>query len=56
MKVYRHKSGEMYKSGWVAPPSAKNGGRDYITEERLKEVRASGINLMQPCHSNFDDI
>ena len=45
----------MYKSGWVAPPSEKNGGKDYITEERLKEVREAGINLMQPCHSSFED-
>ena len=55
MENYRHKSGEMYKSGWVAPPSEKNGGKDYITEERLKEVREAGINLMQPCHSSFED-
>ena len=55
MKIYRHKSGEMYKSGWVAPPSAKKGGVEYITEERLKEVRESGINLLQPCHSDFED-
>ena len=46
MKVYRHKSGEMYKAGWVSPPPASYGGVDHINDERFKELRESGINLI----------
>ena len=46
MKVYRHKSGEMYKAGWVSPPPASYGGTDHINDERFKELRESGINLI----------
>lgn len=40
-------NGEMIKAGWVGPPSkARTGGVEYITEERMKEVREAGINLL----------
>lgn len=43
----------MYKSGWVAPPSATNGGEDYINAERMKEIREAGLNLIYPCISDL---
>ena len=55
MKIYRHKSGEMYKAGWVAPPSAQNGSISYVNDERLQEVRESGINLLYPCISDLNE-
>lgn len=53
MKVYRHKNGEMYKAGWVSPPPASYGGTDYINDERLKEARESGINLLHVVAYDF---
>ncbi|MBP3422825.1 MAG: beta-galactosidase, partial [Clostridia bacterium] len=56
MKVYRHKSGEMYKSGWVGPPSAKNGVKSYINDERFQEIREAGLNLIYPISSDLSEI
>ena len=56
MKVYRHKSGEMYKSGWVGPPSAKNGVKSYINDERFQEIREAGLNLIYPLSSDLSEI
>ena len=56
MKVYRHKSGEMYKSGWVGPPSAKNGAKSYINDERFQEIREAGLNLIYPISSDLSEI
>ena len=56
MKVYRHKSGEMYKSGWVGPPSAKNGVKSYINDERFQEIREAGLNLIYPSSSDLSEI
>ncbi len=46
MKNYSVSDTVMYKGGWVAPPSEKIGGINYVTDERLKEVAESGINLL----------
>lgn len=55
MKVYRHKSGELYKAGWVSPPPKSYGGTDYINDERLKEAREAGINLLHMIAQDFAD-
>ncbi len=46
MKIKRLAEGEMIKAGWVGPPPKAYGGTDYLTEERFREVRESGINLL----------
>lgn len=47
MSTRRFPEGEFIKGGWVGPPSkARSGDKEYITAERLKEVRESGINLL----------
>ena len=46
MKIARKTAGEMIKAGWVGPPPKSYGGVDYLTEERFKEVKEAGINLL----------
>ena len=46
MAISRKAAGEMIKAGWVGPPPKVYGGTDYLTEERFREVKESGINLL----------
>ena len=46
MKVYSYSDKIMFKGGWVAPPTERQCGKNFVTEERVKEIAECGINLM----------
>lgn len=48
MKTITLKDGRMIKGGWVAPPNAAYGGKDFVTDEAFKDVKESGVNLLFP--------
>lgn len=50
---------QMLLGGWVAPPNAAYGGTDYISPERFREIRESGINVIYTMYrpeTDFEDL
>lgn len=48
MKKITLKDGRMIKGGWVAPPNAAYGGKDFINDKAFSDVKESGVNLLFP--------